>query len=238
MLAAVEMWRKRDHDKEIKVWTQRLEYIQSRLKNIPGVTLEITQPKPNELSNPSPDLHVRWDMSRIPMTGFDVEQALWNGEPRVAVSGMGSFLPFPPNMEPNILINTSQLNSGEEKIIAERVYDVLSKPTPTKKPAGAPAFDISGEWDVLIKFAASEAHHKLVLSQQQNDLTGTHSGSLGDRNITGTLFGRDLLLRSSYKGLGVRVNFEFTGTANSANEMKGKLSMCEYGNAEWVATKK
>lgn len=238
MLAAVEMWRKRDHQKEIRVWTQRLEYIASLLKNIPGVTLEITQPKPNELSNPSPDLHVRWDMSRIPMTGFDVEQLLWNGEPRVAVSGMGSFLPFPPNMEPNILINTSQLNSGEEKIIAERVREVLSKPAPSKKPEGAAAYNLSGEWDVEIKFAAAQAHHKLVLSQQQNAISGTHSGSLGDRQVTGTIFGRDILLRSSYKGLGVRVNFEFTGTADSENEMKGKLSMCEYGNAEWVAKKK
>ena len=144
MLAGVEMWMKRDHEKEIKTWTKRLEYIAGKLKKIDGLTLDIEQPKPEELSNPSPSLHVKWDTARIPMTGSEVEQLLWEGEPRIAVSGMGSFLPFPPNQKPTIMINTSQLNAGEEKIIADRVFEVLSNPKPSQKTLAAPASDLTG----------------------------------------------------------------------------------------------
>ena len=65
---------------------------------------------------------MRWDKARIPLTGEEVEQLLWDGEPRIAVSGAGSFLPFPPNLEPNIQIAPYQLEAGEERIIAERVF--------------------------------------------------------------------------------------------------------------------
>ena len=238
MLAGVEMWMKRDHEKEIKTWTKRLEYIAGKLKKIDGLTLDIEQPKPAELSNPSPSLHVKWDTARIPMTGSEVEQLLWEGEPRIAVSGMGSFLPFPPNQRPTIMINTSQLNAGEEKIIADRVFEVLSNPKPSQKTLAAPASDLTGEWDVEMKFAAGTAHHRFSLFQKENAITGTHHGTLVPREVAGTISGNEILLRSFYKENGVRLSFEFTGTMNGANAMGGKLSLSEYGRAEWLAKRK
>jgi D-glucosaminate-6-phosphate ammonia-lyase len=66
MLAAVEMWFKRNHIEENRVWTSRLDSISRRLQPIPGVTLKIQQPRGR--SNPSPDLNVQWDMTMISLT--------------------------------------------------------------------------------------------------------------------------------------------------------------------------
>ena len=131
MVTAVEMWMKRDHDAEMKKWTKCLQIIESRIKNIPGISTEIKMPKGR--SNPSPDLIVKWDQQIIPLTGYDLENLLWDQSPRIAISGAGSFLPFPPNMQPNILINSSQLEEGEEKIIADSVYKILSNPPKLNK---------------------------------------------------------------------------------------------------------
>ena len=235
MLVAVEMWMKRDHAKENGIWTKRLEYIAARLNQIAGVTLEIRQPKIEELSNPSPDLLVNWDTEKIPLTGDEVEQLLWNANPRVAVSGAGSFLPFPPNFKPNILINSSQLKDGEERIIADRIFAVLSRPSVKQQLAGAAAFDISGEWDLEMKFAAGTTSQTFLFKQKDNELSGTHYAGYAARELTGSFYGSDILVRSSYTLNGVRLNFTFTGVVSSADTMEGKVSLSEYGMAEWKA---
>jgi hypothetical protein len=166
-----------------------------------------------------------------------VEQLLWNGNPRVAVSGAGSFLPFPPNMKPNISINTSQLNEGEERIIADRVFEVLSNPPHIPGMAGAPSFDVSGQWDIEIKFASTTDSQKIILEQKGNDLAGTHFGSYATRDMAGTIYGNDILMRSAYTLKGVRLDFEFTGKVSSKDLMEGRLSLSEYGMADWKATR-
>jgi len=235
MLTAVEMWMKRDHDKENKIWTSRLQYISERLKGIKAVTISIHQPPPQQLSNPSPSLLVQWDINTIPLTGDDVEQLLWNQNPRIAVSGAGSFLPFPPNLKPNILINTSQLRDGEEKIIAEGVFKVLSDPPHLQKKSIPAAYDISGEWDLEMKFAAGNSNQRFVFTQTGNDLTGTHYATYANREFAGTLNGHDILIRSSYTLNGVRLNFEFRGKVSTEDSMEGKVSLSEYGMATWKA---
>lgn len=235
MLAAVEMWKKRDHEAEARTWTSWLEHISRRLQPIPGVTTEIRQPQGR--SNRTPTLRVQWDVARIPLTGDDVEQLLWDGEPRIAVSGAGSFLPFPPNVEPNISIVPYQLEAGEERIIADRVHAVLSNPPRKAPPTEAAASDVSGQWDVDMTFAHGTAAHAFGLEQKGNELTGTHHGSFAARDLNGTLYGKEILLRSSYTQQGVRLNFTFTGTT-TGDSMEGKVSMGEYGMAEWKATRR
>ena len=61
MVAAVEMWTKRNHAEELRTWNGWLEHIAGRLKEVPGVTTDIRQPQ--GLSNPTPSLTVRWDNS-------------------------------------------------------------------------------------------------------------------------------------------------------------------------------
>jgi L-seryl-tRNA(Ser) seleniumtransferase len=234
MLAAVEMWFRRDHQAELKLWNSRLEYIAGKLQDIPGVTVNIRQPRGR--SNPSPGLAVSWDIEKIPLKGIDAEQALWDGNPRIAVSGFGSFLPFPPNESPNISINSSQLADGDEIIIADSVYRLLSAPPAITLPTGAPAQNIAGQWELEMKFYASTVSQSLKIEQNYNQLAGTHTGSIGQRNISGTIYGNEVLIRSSYGKDGARINIEFKGEING-NTMHGDAILGEYGTATWSAKK-
>jgi uncharacterized pyridoxal phosphate-dependent enzyme len=235
MLAAVEAWHKRDHTAEQRLWTSWIEHIANRLKTIPGVTTDIRQPQGR--SNRTPTLRVQWDAQRIPLTGYDVENLLWDGEPRIAVSGAGSFLPFPPNFEPNISIVPYQLEAGEERLIADRVHAVLSNPPRRPGRTEAAASDVSGQWDVELKFVGGSAKHAFMLEQKGNTLVGTHAGTFATRELNGTLHAQDIVLRSSYTEQGVRLNFTFTGTVAS-DTMGGSISLGEYGTAEWKATRR
>jgi seryl-tRNA(Sec) selenium transferase len=235
MLVAVEMWFKRDHSEEHQIWNGWLDYIVNRLKPIQGVSTEITQPG-ERLSNRFPSLTISWDPEIIPLTGYDLENLLWDLNPRIAVSGAGSFLPFPPNMKPNISINPSQLESGEEKVIAQQVFAILSNPPKLAKLSALPKVDISGQWDLKINFAASTVDQTFVFEQKGNDLIGTHTGSFASRELFGTLHGHDILVRSSYTKEGVRLNFEFIGIV-SDDTMEGEVSLGEYGKASWKAVR-
>jgi uncharacterized pyridoxal phosphate-dependent enzyme len=234
MLTAVEMWFKRDHAAEWKTWAGWGRYIAKRLDTIPGVTTALLEPKAR--SNRAPSLVVSWDMALIPLTGEDIEGLLWNGTPRIAVSGAGSFLPFPPNLKPDISIATSSLQPGEEKVIAERVFAILSEPPLIKRAAGAPSGNISGQWDLKMKFSGSTVAQTLFIEQQDSDLSGTHVASIGARELKGTLHGNNVVIRSSYTKEGVRINYFFTGVVDG-NAMHGEVSLSEYGNCEWSASR-
>jgi D-glucosaminate-6-phosphate ammonia-lyase len=235
MLAAVETWSRRDHPAENRIWTSWLNRIAERLAPIDGLRTEVRQAQGR--SNRYPGLAVHWDPDRIPLTGYDVERLLWDGIPRVAVGGAGSFLPFPPNMEPTITINPSQLEEREALVVADRVFRILSDPPRIPRLTGAPAFDVSGTWDVRIRFAATTGDQTFVFRQSGNEIAGTHHASYAPRELAGTLHGPEILVRSSYTGEGVRLNFEFTGTV-TGDTMTGRVSMGEYGVADWLARRR
>lgn len=259
MLAAVEVWFERDYEKEMLQWTSWLEEIAGRLDQIEGVSTEIRQP--NRRSNRSPSLNVHWDSDRISLTGQDVERLLWDGNPRISVGGAGSFLPFPPNSGSSIYINSSQLEEGEQTIVADRAFEVLSDPPkairaedagnltgssgmafafwpPFKRErTGAASFDLTGQWDLEMNFAASTVKQTLVFEQQENELIGTHTASMAPRDLSGTLHGNDIQFRSSYTGQGMRINYTFTGAVNG-DAMEGRVSLGEYGMADWKARRR
>jgi hypothetical protein len=232
MLAAVEMWFKRDHAAEWKTWVSWGNHIMKRLSTIPGVSTDLIEPMAR--SNRAPSVNVKWDQSVIPLTGEDMEKLLWDGMPRIAVSGAGSFLPFPPNLQANISVATTSLQAGEEKIIAERLFAIFSNPPMIKRATGTAAFNLSGQWDMKMKFSASTVDQTLIIEQKETSFTGTHFASIGSRDLDGTLHGSDVTIRSSYTKDGVRINFSFTGTTDG-NTMHGKVSLSEYGDAEWTA---
>lgn len=235
MLAAVEAWTTRDHPAEKAMWTSWLEHIAGRLSGVPGVSTEIRQPQGR--SNRTPSLRVQWDTKVIPLTGDEVEKLLWDGEPRIAVGGAGSFLPFPPNSEPNVSVVPYQLQAGEERLIADRLRAVLSAPPRSPARADAAASDVSGQWDVEMRFAAGTATQTFAIEQRGHQVVGTHYASFATRDLAGTLHGDDLLVRSSYTERGVRLNFTFTGKVKG-DTMSGDVSMGEYGVATWKAARR
>jgi D-glucosaminate-6-phosphate ammonia-lyase len=230
MLTAVEVWFKRDHAAERKIWNTRLEWIAKRLQSVPGLSTLIKQPVGR--SNPSPDMIVSWDPSIIHYTGQQVEDLLWNGNPRISVGSAGSY--FQPNQKNSILVNSSQLSDGEEKIVGSRIAEVFSKAGTAPASAAPAAADLSGTWDVETKFYAATVSQAFTIEQKDNTLKGIYTGSIGSRDLTGTINGDDILIRSTYGVDGVRVHSIFTGKIKG-DTMEGELSVGEYGKATWKA---
>lgn len=232
MLAAVEAWFKRDHAAEWKLWVSYGNHIIERLSKIQGLNMKLNEPIAR--GNRAPSVSINWDKSIIPLTGEDMEALLWDGTPRIAVSGAGSFLPFPPNLQPNISVQTSALQPGEDKIIADRLFSIFSNPPLIKRAAGEADYDLSGQWDLQMKFSASTVDQSLIIEQNANEFVGTHIASIGARDMEGTIHGKIISMRSSYTKDGVRINYTFTGSTDGKT-MQGKVSLSEYGDAEWTA---
>ncbi len=132
MLMAVEMWVKRDHDAEWKRWTSSLDHIAKRLASIDGVTTTITQP--NGLSNRTPSLRVWWDPQRFGFSGETIVRTLLDTEPRIAMSAGRR---AGPPLETGVTVTPYMMSPGDERIVADRLYALLSKREPREATGAA-----------------------------------------------------------------------------------------------------
>jgi len=155
MLMAVEMWMKRDHEAEMKRWHGWLDTVATRVSAIAGVTTSRSEAE--GLSNRTPSLRVLWDAQKVGLTGEAVAKLLLDGDPRIilpvarggpggpgggATNGAGAGAP----VLTGVSVTPYMLASGDDKIIAERLHAILSKPVaapPAAAPA-SPATDLSG----------------------------------------------------------------------------------------------
>jgi L-seryl-tRNA(Ser) seleniumtransferase len=232
MLMAVEMWVTRDHDAEWKRWTAALDHIAQRLSGIAGVSTSVVQP--NGLSNRTPSLRITWDREKFGLAGDAVVRALLEGEPRIAMAAAGG---APPAT--GVSVTPYMMDPGDEKVVADRLVAVLSKPqtSPASRPALA-SVDLSGQWDVRIRFAATESTHTFHLTQRGADLGGFHKGEFITREITGTVDAAAVRIRSAFgEQHGDSINLTFTGKA-AGDQMSGALDMGEYLGATWTATRR
>ena len=233
MLAAVEAWVRRDHDAEWKRWTGWLEHIAQRMTSIDGVTTEIVQPV--GLSNKTPSLRIRWDRLERRIGGDAVARALFDGEPRIALTAIGGS----NDQTTGVAVTPYMMADGEEKLVAGALHAVLTRPARPPDPAtGPPAADLSGGWDVQIEFAAASALHTLQLRQRGADIEGTHKGDFITRELTGSIDGDAVRLRSFIgEESGDALSFTFSGKV-SGETLSGTLDMGEYLGAAWTAKRR
>lgn len=233
MLMAVEMWTKRDHTAEWNRWMAWLDSIARRVATVPGVTTSVVQPE--GLSNRTPSLDIRWDAAKLGIDGRAMARHLFDTDPRVALfpaqdkAGAGTGVSVTPYM----------LSPGDEKIVADRLVAVLSSP-PKAEPSttAPPSTDITGQWEVNIEFAASASTHRLHVRQQGNVLDGAHQGDFVTRDLSGTINGDTVVLRSTYsEEHGDALEFSFSGRV-TGDEMAGTLDMGEYLKARWTARRR
>ena len=236
MLMAVEMWVKRDHDAEWKRWTGWLDHIAQRVSTVAGVTTSVAQP--TGLSNRTPSLRILWDRQRVGISGDAVQRALFESEPRITmdVARGGGGQPT----QTGVSGTPYMMAAGDEKIIADRLVAILSKPPAQTEPGtpAAPAADLSGQWNVRVQYAAATSAHTLHLTQKGNDLGGFHQGDFTTREITGTIDGDSVRIRSAFgEQHGDSINLTFSGKV-TGDEMAGPLDMGEYLGATWTATRR
>ncbi len=226
MLAAIEMWPRRDHKTEWRMWEERLAHIASRLNGVPSLSSAVRQPSA-DLSNRTPALRIEWDPKRLGLTGQTLAKLMLDTDPRVVVANASNN---------SIQIVPYMLMPGEEKIIADKLHSILSASrTLPEMPALAPATtSIAGQWDLHLDFGRGSAVHTLIFEQDGNRLLGTHRGEFDQGNLAGTISASELRFRSSLPTIGSRVSFEFTGTLESGT-IKGNVNLGEYGQATFTA---
>ena len=126
---------------------------------------------------------------------------------------------------------------GEDKIVADRIAQILSTPRPAKssEPPKAPSGDLNGRWDVNIEFAAGSSGHTFHVKQQGNQLTGTHQGEFVARDFSGSIIGDDVVIASNVGEVhGAALSYRFAGKL-TGDTMAGTLDMGEYLGAKWTA---
>ncbi len=232
MLAAVEMWVKRDHDAEWKTWEGWLAYISDRVTKVPGVTTEVLQPE--DLSNHSPMLQIKWDGAKVGITGGEVEKLLWDGTPRIAVGGSSGMRP--DSMASSLVIMPYMMMPEDHKIAAEAVHALLSKPPKIEapvRPSGPPA-QIAGQWSLHIDYLVGSADHNLIFEQNGGKVSGTHQSDILTGDLRGSVAGKEASFFSSHRIQGTWIEYAFTGKVDG-DSMGGTVSLGEYGPAKFTA---
>jgi D-glucosaminate-6-phosphate ammonia-lyase len=114
MLAALELYLKKDHAKEGREFEKRAEEIRSGAAAVAGVKAEVFVP---EVANHVPHVRISWDSAAARLSPADVVKAMRDGEPSIAIRSEGETL----------VIGVWMMRSGEEKTVARRLREVLEK---------------------------------------------------------------------------------------------------------------
>ena len=232
MLAAVEMWTRRDHKAEWAEWESWLQHIDARVKSIPGVSSEMRQPV--DLSNHAPMLRILWDGSAFGITGTELERELLNGTPRITIGGSSG--KRPDAMQSSATIMPYMMMPGDHKIAADAIHALLSKPPKFDNPPepSGKAASVGGQWNARIEFLRGDSDHVLVFEQHERTLVGTHASPALKGDLRGSVEDNQIRFHSSHRFEGTSIGYDFTGTIEGET-IAGKVAMGEYGQARWSA---
>ena len=112
MLATVESYLTRDHQKDWALWEMQIKTIVDAIASIPGVVPESHVPK---VANHVPSLRLSWDQSKIKMTPDELRQKLREGHPSIETVGGSE----------SVGITTWMMQPGQERIVASRIKEIL-----------------------------------------------------------------------------------------------------------------
>jgi D-glucosaminate-6-phosphate ammonia-lyase len=230
MLAAIESWVTRDHVEKMRIWHTYLETISKRVSSVKGVNCAIVEPK--GLSNHSPSLIISWNPDNFNINGVDVKESLATKQPRIAVHGS-----WPDDYgNTSVIISSGQMQPGNDKVVADRIVEILTQSNSKPKEMTAPVTNLSGRWDVNIEFYSSKSQHTFFIEQDGNWIKGSHKGDFSMRDMVGLLDGDQVKLSSSDMHVADHIPFIFYGTV-SDEKMAGQIFMGEYIRAGFTATR-
>jgi hypothetical protein len=228
------MWTKRDHDAEWNTWKEWLGTIEAKVKPLPSVTTETLMPE--DLSNHSPRLRIKWDGNTLKITGDELAKTLDEGTPRIQFDEWSGTRP--DQMESSVTVMPYMMMPGDDKIVADAIFATLSHPPNFSAPEipQGPAANIAGIWKVQMKYLCGEGSQRFLLEQQEGAVTGVHQGEIYNGNLTGKVHAQQVSFRSTMPVGGNEIEYSFSGTA-TGNSMSGTVALGEYGHAQWSATR-
>ena len=231
MLAAVELWVKRDHEAEWKRWESWLDEIAKQAKKVDGVTTEVLQPQ--GLSNRSPRLRIQWDAAKLGIMGTEVEKILLEGNPRIILGGASGDRRW--GGESSLTVMPYMMDPGDAEVAGERIRAVLSNPPKYQAPPAAVSpTQIAGQWDVHLEFILGATDHSLIFEQDAEKIVGTHTGEIMSGDLRGLVEGNKIYFRSSHRYEGTRLSYDFAGEV-SGDTITGTVGLAEYGEARFEA---
>ena len=113
MMAALELYLEKDHDKEWEMWEKQIQLISESARSIDGVVTEVHVPK---YANHVPSLRISWNEKKVKLTPNEVRKQLLEGHPSIQTVGDSKSLG----------ITTWMMVPGQERIVAKRVKEILS----------------------------------------------------------------------------------------------------------------
>jgi D-glucosaminate-6-phosphate ammonia-lyase len=240
-LAAIEAWVTMDHKEQWVKWLAYLDTISKKVATINGVKTLVREP--NSLNNNTPVLLISWDPALLHISAEDAAEELGRNKPRVAVAIEKMKTNPGDSVLTTIRVNAGQMQQGEDKIVSQRIYEVLSKQRSPKPSALKASSSIAGRWNVTIEYYTSKTRYTWVLEQNDNWIQGIHSGRFATQNIAGTMEGDMIKIKSQEGEVENRINFTFTGIVSldsnrkSGDSISGSVYMVEYGTAKFTASR-
>jgi L-seryl-tRNA(Ser) seleniumtransferase len=231
---AIELLRagRRNRDAEDDEWRSWFRHIIATVSQVPGVTGEIIEPKDKQYY---PTMKVVWDPQKIGITAGEVGKLLLDGEPRIMThAGLSE-----ANQSSEMLLRPAAMWPGEYKLVADRLYEVLSKaPGPRPKPQyAAPAGDVGGLWEAELHFSVGSARHTFYLDPTGNNLSGQYTGRLVKGPLRGHIDGDKVEFSSGGRFEGASLRYTYRGTFDG-KQISGTVDLGEYGTARFSATRR
>jgi D-glucosaminate-6-phosphate ammonia-lyase len=226
MLAAVETWTKRDHAAEWKRWLGMLAHIQSRLASVKGMALTVTEP--TQLSNKSPVLSITWNPDALHLSGEELAEELGRTPPRIAIGSLQR------DGLTGVQVTTGQMQDGDEKVVAERLYEALTRKRNPRPELAAPLGTFGGDWDVSMEFLSGKGSHRFQLRQDGNWLSGVYHATFQRMAVEGYIDGDKLRLRCTWRQPGNQLVYIFIGTLKDG-KLGGDVHLGEYRTARFTA---
>ncbi len=124
MLVALEMYLARDHAAERREFDRRAETIRSAAVSISGVTAEVFVPV---VANHVPHIRISWDAAARGITAAQAVTALRDGDPSIGTRSEAS----------SLVVGVWMMRSGEDKIVARRLRQVLAGPPASDGDGGS-----------------------------------------------------------------------------------------------------
>lgn len=115
MYIALEKFINRDHQKQWKIWEDRIAVMENAVKKINGVTATVSVPP---VANITPTLTVSWDSAKVKISRNEFQEKLRKGSPSIEMIG---------GRENSVVITSWNMQPGEEKIVAARMAEELTK---------------------------------------------------------------------------------------------------------------
>jgi L-seryl-tRNA(Ser) seleniumtransferase len=239
VLTAVEYWLEgRDEATERHRWNSDLQEIAQRLTVVPEARTEVIEPAGVVRV---PALRVIWDA--IALDGISLRQRLLDGSPRIMIDDTTA-------TANSVVVDPFQFQPGEAALVGKAIAAALNDARARQPAPEVPAAtNLSGSWDVHVRFLHGERQHRLRLQQQGDRLKGSQESEQFASQVIGRLSGIGVHMEFETRHEGSAIAYRFEGTVengrmqgevflgSASDSHRGPVNLSQFGKGQWKASR-